>query len=222
MSNETKRYTVEEERWNAISHSVGIAGGIIVSAIFLKKVITNGGDAWDLTSVLLYMFGDSIVAVDMFTNLFTTNTNEAGELLSNIWPMVMFVVVVVMMLMLFFQQFQRLCQGILALDGLQQLGAGKLIPGSGDDDGGGILFTQQCHAGIQLVLLHTLGTAEDDGAGVFDLIVIELAEVLHIDFNLAGVSHSNSVSQFHIVTGNLFNRCNHSCTSTCTASPGFT
>lgn len=46
-----------------------------------------------LQLVLLYMFGDSIVAVDMFTNLFTTNTNEAGELLSNIWPMVMFVVV---------------------------------------------------------------------------------------------------------------------------------
>ncbi|MBQ1990661.1 MAG: DUF1705 domain-containing protein [Rikenellaceae bacterium] len=46
-----------------------------------------------LQLVLLYMFGDSIVAVDMFTNLFTTNTNEAGELLSNIWPMVMFVLV---------------------------------------------------------------------------------------------------------------------------------
>lgn len=46
-----------------------------------------------LQLVLLYMFGNSIVAVDMFTNLFTTNTNEAGELLSNIWPMVTFVVV---------------------------------------------------------------------------------------------------------------------------------
>ena len=57
MSEDVKKYTVEEERWNAISHSVGIAGGIIVSAIFLKKVITNGGDAWDLISVLLYMFG---------------------------------------------------------------------------------------------------------------------------------------------------------------------
>lgn len=57
MSNETKIYTVEEERWNAISHFVGIVGGIIVSAVFIKKVITNGGDAWDLASVLLYMFG---------------------------------------------------------------------------------------------------------------------------------------------------------------------
>lgn len=46
-----------------------------------------------LQLVLLYMFGNSIIAVDMFTNLFTTNPNEAGELLSNIWPMVTFVVV---------------------------------------------------------------------------------------------------------------------------------
>lgn len=57
MSNDTKRYTVEEERWNVISHLVGIVGGIIVSAIFIKKVITNGGDAWDIASILLYMFG---------------------------------------------------------------------------------------------------------------------------------------------------------------------
>lgn len=57
MSNETKRYTIQEERWNTISHSVGIVGGIIVCTIFIKKVVTKGGDAWDLTGVLLYMFG---------------------------------------------------------------------------------------------------------------------------------------------------------------------
>ena len=57
MGNETKRYTVEEERWNAISHLVGIVGGVIVSAVFITRVIANGGDGWDLASVLLYMFG---------------------------------------------------------------------------------------------------------------------------------------------------------------------
>ena len=57
MGNETKRYTVEEEKWNAISHLVGIVGGIIVSAVFIIRVIANGGDGWDLASVLLYMFG---------------------------------------------------------------------------------------------------------------------------------------------------------------------
>lgn len=29
--------------------------------------------------VLLYLFGGSIIAVDMFTNLFTTNASEAGQ-----------------------------------------------------------------------------------------------------------------------------------------------
>lgn len=38
--------------------------------------------------VLLYLFGDSIIAVDMFLNLFTTNVSEASELLKNIYPAV--------------------------------------------------------------------------------------------------------------------------------------
>jgi len=44
--------------------------------------------------VLLYLFGNSIIATDMFTNLLTTNPGEAGELLSNIWPAVLIVAVI--------------------------------------------------------------------------------------------------------------------------------
>ncbi len=44
--------------------------------------------------VLLYLFGNSIIATDMFTNLVTTNPNEANELLSNIWPAVLLVAVI--------------------------------------------------------------------------------------------------------------------------------
>ncbi|MBO7239017.1 MAG: hemolysin III family protein [Bacteroidaceae bacterium] len=57
MSEEAKKYTVKEEKWNAISHSVGIVGGLVVSALFINEVVTKGGDGWALTSVLLYMFG---------------------------------------------------------------------------------------------------------------------------------------------------------------------
>lgn len=57
MSDDVKKYTVEEERWNAISHSVGIVGGLVVSALFIKEVIAKDGDGWALASVLLYMFG---------------------------------------------------------------------------------------------------------------------------------------------------------------------
>ena len=44
--------------------------------------------------VLLYLFGNSIIATDMFTNLVTTNPNEANELLANIWPAVLLVAVI--------------------------------------------------------------------------------------------------------------------------------
>ncbi|WP_273371168.1 phosphoethanolamine transferase [Alistipes megaguti] len=44
--------------------------------------------------VLLYLFGNSIIATDMFTNVLTTNPGEANELLSNIYPSVVLVCVI--------------------------------------------------------------------------------------------------------------------------------
>lgn len=44
--------------------------------------------------VLLYLFGQSIIAVDMFLNLLTTNSGEAMELLDNLLPAVIGVFVV--------------------------------------------------------------------------------------------------------------------------------
>lgn len=43
--------------------------------------------------VLLYLFGNSVIATDMFTNVLTTNPGEAGELLANIYPSVILVVI---------------------------------------------------------------------------------------------------------------------------------
>lgn len=44
--------------------------------------------------VLSYLFGNSVIASDMFLNLMTTNAGEASELLSNIYPSVIFVCIV--------------------------------------------------------------------------------------------------------------------------------
>ncbi|MBO5216595.1 MAG: sulfatase-like hydrolase/transferase [Alistipes sp.] len=42
--------------------------------------------------VLSYLFGESIIAADMFLNVLTTNPGEATELLSNIYPSVILVI----------------------------------------------------------------------------------------------------------------------------------
>ena len=44
--------------------------------------------------VLLYLFGESPIAVDMFLNVVTTNFTEADELLIQLYPAVIFVVVI--------------------------------------------------------------------------------------------------------------------------------
>lgn len=56
--------------------------GIVVWCL-LPKVILDGGQL-----VLLYLFGESVIAVDMFLNLTSSNASEASELLSNIFVVI--------------------------------------------------------------------------------------------------------------------------------------
>lgn len=52
----------------------------IVALCLLPKILLDGGQL-----VLLYLFGESVVAVDMFLNLTSSNASEASELLGNIF-----------------------------------------------------------------------------------------------------------------------------------------
>ena len=56
--------------------------GLMIWILFLFVFL----DAFQM--VLLYLFGNSIISVDMFLNLVTTNANEAMELLDNLIPAV--------------------------------------------------------------------------------------------------------------------------------------
>ena len=90
-----------------------------------------------LQIVLLYLFGNSVAATDMFINIVTTNPGEATELLSNIYPSVILVCVIYLPLLWtatvhvrrkvdFSPRFRRrtaVVGGVLAL-----VGAGLLIP----------------------------------------------------------------------------------------------
>ena len=53
--------------------------GVVVWCL-LPKLILDGGQL-----VLLYLFGESVIAVDMFLNLTSSNASEASELLGNIF-----------------------------------------------------------------------------------------------------------------------------------------
>ena len=121
----------------------------------------------------------------------------------------MLLVVMVVVLMLFLHSGQLRSQSGLAFHGGSQLFAGKLTPGSSDDSGLAVMLSQQFHCGIQLCLRYGIGTGQDDGGCGFNLVVVELTEVLHIDLHLAAVHNGHSVTQRNIISGNLFHSTNN-------------
>lgn len=60
-----------------------------LAVLLMLPIIILAG--WQI--VLLYLYGESIIAVDMYLNLATTNTAEATELLANLGPAILLVVV---------------------------------------------------------------------------------------------------------------------------------
>lgn len=90
-----------------------------------------------LQIVLLYLFGNSVAATDMFINIVTTNPGEATELLSNIYPSV--IIVCIIYLPLLWGAFEHLRRKIDLAPGFRRrtaaagcvlvlAGAGMLVP----------------------------------------------------------------------------------------------
>ena len=114
---------------------------------------------------------------------------------------VMIVVMVVLVLGLLGKELQLLFKGILVLHRLENLCAGELIPRGGNDGGVLVVLAQQSDAGFKLFGLDTVRAAQNDGVCVLDLVVIELAEVLHIHFALVCIGNGGEAIQrnvFHV------------------------
>ena len=108
--------------------------------------------------------------------------------------MIMLVVVVVMMMVVmvlvglgFEEGGGHVICSERVLDGFSDLCAGELLPRCGDDLGVIVDLADQLDRGVELALSDVAGTGQDDSAGILDLILVELLEVLEVDLALAGV-----------------------------------
>ena len=93
-------YTEHNPFWEAVTALLLPLGFYILLAALSRR---SGAMVWwsfpfiffsAFQVVLSYLFGNSVVAADMFLNLTTTNPGEAGELLANIYPSVIAVCVI--------------------------------------------------------------------------------------------------------------------------------
>ena len=117
--------------------------------------------------------------------------------------LVVLVMVVMMVVRLFFELCKLDGDGAALLHGLHQLLAGQLCPRGRDNHGVFVVLADHRDALVELLLLHAVGAAEDDGVGRLNLVVIELAEVFHIHPALRRVRHGHEIAELHVVGRDL-------------------
>ena len=109
--------------------------------------------------------------------------------------MAFLVIMVMMVVMMFLFQF---CKGssqrCLAFHGLQKLRTSQFVPGSNHQGGLRIVLSQERHGGVQFGLGNSIGAGQNDGGSGLDLIVVELAKILHIHLDLACIGDSHGVA----------------------------
>ena len=166
--------------------------------------------------VLMVVAAAALLVVVVVMVMFVLMVMAAAALLIMIVMMVMLVlmvmaaaalfIVIVMMVMFvgfLLQLGQFGLQSVLLFHGHQHLGAGQFLPGGGDDGGGLVVLAQQSHGILQFLFAHAGGAGQHDAAGVGDLVVEELTEVLHIHLALARVGHGGKAVEdglFHLQT----------------------
>ena len=119
--------------------------------------------------------------------------------------LIMVMVVVMMMLFLILVRMGSigsLCfaqklgnQVALTIHNGNDLCTGQFVPIGGHNGGGGVLFLDQGNGCGYLLLVCAAGAAQDDAGCVADLVIIELAKVLHIHFDLVHIGHSHKAVQ---------------------------
>ena len=119
---------------------------------------------------------------------------------------IVMVVMVVMVVRLLLELRKLNGDGAALIHCVHQLLARQLVPRRRDNDRVLVVLTDHVHALVELLLAHAAGTAEDDGVGGLDLVIIELAEVLHIHFALCRVGHRHKIAELHIVARHLAHR----------------
>mgnify|MGYP006983797019 FL=1 len=104
---------------------------------------------------------------------------------------------------------QLLCKAVLDLHCLKDLLAVDVVPRSGYDGSMLVELADHRKSLSELVLGELLGTAEYDGLCSFYLVLVELAEVLHIHLDLGRVNYGCVGVQHQVVILNVHDSLEH-------------
>ncbi len=158
----------------------------VVVALVIVVVIVAAAGAVRAVVVVMMMFMFVVMIMVVLMLVFIV-----------IMMMIVIVMVVMVVMFVFFCLEERsghvIC-GERIFDRFSDLCAGELLPRCGDDLGVVVDLADQFDRGIELALGDVAGTGQDDGAGILDLVLVELLEVLEVDLALAGIDNGDGAA----------------------------
>ena len=191
---------------------------VVVMVVIVVMVMAAAGTVLTmlmmmLVVVMLVLMVVVMVLVMMFMVMVAAAAMLIVLMMMLVMMMLMLVVVaatgavlIVLMMMVMMNMFQRckiLCQSRLAFHGFQKLSTRQLTPRRGNDGGVGIMLPEHFYGLVQLGLGDRIGPGQNDGGSSLNLVVVELAKVLHIDLDLASIHHCHGEAQGNIGIGDL-------------------
>ena len=108
------------------------------------------------------------------------------------------VVMMFVMLMLLLEFLKRGVESILLLHSGENILAVKLVPRSSNDSSGRIVLSDKLHRLLCLMRFSSIGMRKNDAGSVGNLVVIELAKVLHIHLTLVNVCNGSEAVENRI------------------------
>ena len=182
---------------------------VVAMAILTVLVVVLVVVAMAILTVVVVMLVLMLVAVAVLTMLVVMLVLVAVAVLAMLVMMLVLVavailtvvvVMLVVMAMLLLESLYRVCQGVALLNSGKNILAVKGVPGGSNYGGIGVLFAQKRNTLGNLVVLRALGMRENYGGGCGYLVVIELAEVLHIHFAFIDVGNCGVGIQHRVLS----------------------
>ena len=116
------------------------------------------------------------------------------------------VLVVMMVVKVSSQACKLFFDGVATLHSGEELRTVKIIPRSGYDGCGGILFAKERYGFGDLFVGCTLRVRKNDTACIFDLVVEELTEILHIHLAFFNVGNRGKAVEENVLGIQILNR----------------
>ena len=182
---------------------VVVASALTVLIVVVVVMLVTVASA--LTVLVVVVVVMLVIVASAFAMLIVVMMVVMLVIVASAFAMLIVVVMMLMMLVLFLKLVKSVLEGVLLLHSGKNILAVKLVPRSGYDSRGSVVLSDKLNGCLDLLRLGKVSMRKNDGGSIGDLVVIELAKILHIHLTLIYVCNGGEAIELGIFSFHRLN-----------------